>query len=274
MFSITQPEEPTNSKAVVILYGWFGALPKHLGKYAELYAKQLSCIAIHGTISNSAVLFRIESEIISAATESVQKAAKVIRELETKTGKRLPVIVHYFSNGGAYVFEYLEQVIQTSKTDEFDGSVEEKEDFKLVAERMKTEGCEIADSSPVYMHTSSALGAIDVAVPSLPARITSKASFLYHVAKTNFAAKLAKKDIDAVKFWKNMQNNALCTRQAFIYSTKDHLTDPEKLESLIDERKKRGGKVSVLKFDDSDHVMHLKKHPKEYVGFLIQMMSA
>ena len=66
-------------------------------------------------------------------------------------------------------------------------------------------------------------------------------------------------------FWNDMLESDLCPRQAFVYSTSDRLTDCEKLEDLIEERKKRGIDVTtVLKFEDSDHVMHMRKHPKEY----------
>ena len=70
-----------------------------------------------------------------------------------------------------------------------------------------------------------------------------------------------------------MIENDLCLRQAFIYSTKDHITDSEMIDRLIEKRKERGIDVMCLKFDDSDHVLHLRKHPKEYSQLLDHVLK-
>ena len=49
-----------------------------------------------------------------------------------------------------------------------------------------------------------------------------------------------------------------------MYSTADVLTDSKNREEFIEARQKQGIDVTVLKFDDSNHVLHMKKHPKEY----------
>ena len=64
-----------------------------------------------------------------------------------------------------------------------------------------------------------------------------------------------------VIFWNNMMASELCQRQAFVYSSSDTITDPLKIDELIEVRKKRGVDVSVHKFENSSHVAHFKKYP-------------
>ena len=64
-------------------------------------------------------------------------------------------------------------------------------------------------------------------------------------------------------FWNNMREGRLCLRQAYIYSTADDITNVQQLEDLIENRKEFSN-VSVLKFEDSKHVLHMMKHPKSY----------
>lgn len=297
MFTVAAPDPSSATKAVVLMYGWLGAQPKHLQKYADMYVTQLSCTVIHGTASVTGVMLRDKNELAAAVTESVHKAALIIREIEkagedqesaesvsdnTTLSVRVPVIVHYFSNGGAYIAEQLENMIQDVKSG---GSLAESDtsntahsdnlnidDLKLVANRLQQTGCEIADSAPVYMHVGSAMHAITTAVPSLPLQLLVKTLFLASVTLKRCASYIAQKDSEPVMFWNNMIKSELCPRQAFIYSSADELTDAAKLDDLIILRKERGVKVSVLKFDDTNHVLHYKKYPKQYIDFVIQQI--
>ena len=74
-------------------------------------------------------------------------------------------------------------------------------------------------------------------------------------------------------YWNNMITSKLCTRQAFVYSSMDALTDSTKVDEFIEERKKRGVAVRVLKFDDSDHVLHLRKYPREYNDLIDKVLK-
>jgi hypothetical protein len=298
MFTVAAPDPSSATKAVVIMYGWLGAQPKHLQKYADMYVTQMSCTVIHGTASVTGVMLRDKNEMAAAVTESVQKAALVIREIEkagedqesadrvsdnTTSSVRVPVIVHYFSNGGAYVAEQLENMIQKAKSG---GSLAESDtssnsansdnliidDLKLVANRLQQTGCEIADSAPVYMHVGSAMNAITTAVPSLPRQLFVKTLFVSSVFLKRCASYIAREETEPVIFWNNMIKSELCPRQAFIYSSADELTDAAKLDDLIIMRKERGVKVTVLKFDDSNHVLHYRRHPKQYIDFVMQQI--
>ena len=298
MFTVTAPDpsSTTNTKAVVIIYGWLGAQPKHLQKYAEMYVKHLSCTVIHGTASVRGIMVRDKNELAAAVTESVHKAALIIREIELEKADhdhdhdhesaestsnsnsatvRVPVIVHYLSNGGAYLAEQLEQMIQKAKTGGLvvsDGHSDIIHDLKLVADRLQQKGCEIVDSAPAYMHAGSAMRAITIAVPFVPFRLLVKFLFWASGFLKGCASYITREESEPVMFWNNMIKSELCPRQAFIYSSADEVTDVAKLDDLIDLRKERGVKVSVLKFDDTEHVLHYKRYPKKYIEFVIQQV--
>jgi hypothetical protein len=101
-----------DTKAVVIMYGWFGAASKNLKKYAELYINhpQNKCAVVYGTVDKPTIITRNDAKLAAMVMDSVRKAVEIIRNVEsaaTDGGKDIPVVLHYFSNGGAFIVENL-----------------------------------------------------------------------------------------------------------------------------------------------------------------------
>eukprot|EP00540_Astrosyne_radiata_P002322 CAMPEP_0116840066 /NCGR_PEP_ID=MMETSP0418-20121206/10127_1 /TAXON_ID=1158023 /ORGANISM="Astrosyne radiata, Strain 13vi08-1A" /LENGTH=116 /DNA_ID=CAMNT_0004470269 /DNA_START=198 /DNA_END=548 /DNA_ORIENTATION=- len=67
-------------------------------------------------------------------------------------------------------------------------------------------------------------------------------------------------------FWDHVQNQTVGTRQAYIYSVSDKITDSVEIDKLIDYRRQHipNAQIIATKFDVSPHVMHYPSHPKEY----------
>ena len=62
-----------------------------------------------------------------------------------------------------------------------------------------------------------------------------------------------------------MREDPLEAQCLYLYSASDPLCDCEVLEALIDARKAGGrAEICCLKFDESEHVCHLREHAKEY----------
>ena len=141
---------------------------------------------------------------------------------------------------------------------------QDAEDLKAISKRLKTKGFEVLDSAPAYLYESTAYRVVDSSVPTLPLKLILKCLVYITILITKTASYVRKRERADNIFWKNMLESDLCQRQAFIYSTIDVMTDSEKLDEFIEARKKQGIDVTVLKFDDSNHVLHMKKHPKEY----------
>jgi hypothetical protein len=204
-------------------------------------------------------MFRIQSRLSDFAMESVREAAKLVKEQEELGNRNLPVHLHYFSNGGAFVVETLSLISQQRQYQEVLSS-SDKDDLRLVTDRLHNFGFEICDSAPAYLHPDSGLTAIDRGVTNALIRTVFKATFRVVLLLNSLKARP-----DRETFWENVINSELCKRQVFIYSTKDELTDHKMIDDLITKRKDRGIKVLLAcKFVDSEHVQHFRKYPVEY----------
>lgn len=282
LFNTVLPNDyPSSTKGVAIIYGWMGSIPKYVQKYADLYTTR-DWAVVYGTAPLVNVAVRDESALDKVAIESVVKASKIVREVETATEARndvtIPVILHYFSNGGAFVAESLARLIQEAKrTDDeeerssvaIDPVV--KQDLRFISDRLHHKGYEIIDSAPAYLYDSKLYHAIDTAIPNLFLRIPTKmAVFTIHIFNNNIVRKIQKKDSPAIEFWKNTIESDLCLNQVYIYSVKDSITVSKDIDELIEERKKLKPDVTIttVKFEDSEHVMHLRRYPKEYMEII------
>ena len=143
-------------------------------------------------------------------------------------------------------------------------NTEEGECLRFISKRLKTRGFEVLDSAPAYVYDDTARRVIDSSVQNLFFRIILKILISITIALMKTSAFIHKRENAAQVFWRNMLESDLCQRQAFVYSSIDKLTDAKKLGGFIEARRKHGIDVTVLKFDDSDHVLHMKKHPEEY----------
>lgn len=294
MFRVTTPRSsPAN--AVVIMYGWLGAKPKQVQKYADLYV-QRGCIVVYGTASIQTIMLRHESTMTAAVKESIQEAAKAIRRLETAMSNNndtthtstpsvtpssslmVPVVLHYFSNGGAFLAEKLYKLISSNEQKkDFAAAAAEADndngnaDLILVADRLATRGFEVADSAPTFLHERVYASALEQAIPNQPLLLGMSKSLLWLSLKFN---RMLGRESVQNEFWKNMITSNLCKRQAFIYSVADKLTDSKKIDELIETRKEQGVEIISVRCDDSDHVLHMRKYPKEYGELLDKVIVA
>ena len=277
---ILQPK-PIETKAVVIMYGWAGAATKNVKKYAELYAHHPThkCAVVYGTASISTVMSRHQSSLVSLLMDSVRKSVDIIHDVEkinaknNKKQRMIPVVVHYFSNGGAFMAETLDHMIKNINDSDSTNVMnrlspikqrDDVEDLKIISQRLQTNGYEVLDSAPAYIDEFLAFKVVDESVPNFPLRFIIKSLLVIKYVVNKVPNLLFGKEFISHVIWNNMIESELCQRQAFVYSTIDKLTDSKKLDEFIEIRQKRGIDVTVLKFDDSDHVMHMRKHPEEY----------
>ena len=194
----------------------------------------------------------------NCARDAVTAVAKVLRENE-KDGKKIPVLIHSFSNAGSFLVERLEVLIQQAQEDL---KCPCSEDLVFVGQRLNGE---IFDSCPAYPDIKLGFTSTNGVVFGNAIIMKVIVGLLFALAggiSMLFNYILGLPDVRWT-FWKNMREGRLCLRQAYIYSTADNITNVQKLEELIDNRKKFSN-VIVQKFDDSKHVTHMMKHPQVY----------
>ena len=287
MVEIVLPPQnhPSSTKAVVLMYGWVGAIPRHVKKYANLYAER-GCAVVYDIAPVMATMTRFAKPLDEVALRTIQKACEVIKYIEEQRGdnsnqSKVPVIIHYFSNGGAFVAERLDLLIKSVREDPTKTQQKKPEyideaatqNLLLISERCKELGYEVADSAPCYLYREAAANAINST--SLNFAVKALINTFIFIAHGGYALcnSILKHEQEAEVNWRNMIENDLCNRQFFIYSIIDHLADPVKIDDLIDARKKRGVAVQSVKFDDSDHVAHLVKHPTKYRQILDDILK-
>jgi hypothetical protein len=258
-------DQKTSPRAVVLLLGWWGARIKHLTKYAKLYQDR-NCLTVQAIAEKSAVLTHNNRSLDECALAAAAHIAKLLDEVDDE---KVPVIFHAFSNGGAYLIERLEILIQEARDGKNHG--ESNKALLLIGERLQGQ---VFDSAPAYPSAQSAVRAMSSVFTSSIMRalisilVTSHYYYdmiLHHV----FGYPNGRND-----FYKFMANSQLCLKQAYIYSAADDITDVKMLEELIASRQKISDDILVKKFDDSLHVQHLRMHEAAYNQVVDRFLEA
>jgi hypothetical protein len=96
--------------------GWWGAQPKHLDKYVELYQEILpSAAVIAGTASSTSILWKDDVKLKQFARLGLEATAATLVEHHNT---HLPILVHVFSNGGGYVWQQMMQLMDDDGPDD------------------------------------------------------------------------------------------------------------------------------------------------------------
>ena len=211
-------------------------------------------------------MFRRHAQLLETGMTALHAAVELLESLPEKT----PLVVHVFSNGGGTVLEALRNAMAEVAAGTFKGEPRDAVALRMLNSRIKAG---IFDSSPCYLYAGPGVRAISEAVPILPVRWLIQMSLLLLIG----ASTLISSSDPREEYWAHWARGPAapgCT-QLYIYSPLDTLCDVVKLEELIAARKHasdtdqstKGGKdgpVSTLRFEDTMHVAHLRKHPRQY----------
>jgi hypothetical protein len=306
-WTLSLPSNNTDDiKAIVVLIGWWGAEPRHLEKYAStIYRDDCQC--------SQAILTMNNASLSRYAKAGLEELASFLHEQHRDTSANVPVIVHMFSDGGGFVWQHMEKLLQEDLTtslkrrssqtnnmhhldaDDYDHDDDEGEaltstnsvdteatplhsntNFSLI--RNNLQGL-ILDSCPAYPTFQSLLGAIDKSgtfAGGCCLRCCAwvlKAFLVFgYFLESLWNLVVRRRPHRLLDYWNRFltPSDLLCRgRQAFIYSTADHITDAQHLQELIATlQQHEKTKISVLKFDDTDHVQHFRHHPEVYTQFV------
>ena len=306
--------EPRPAQAIVILMGWWGAQPRHLDRYVTLYQSILpSAAVVAGTASSTSILWYDTVQLRNFAQQGLEATATTFVEEQQKKStvpsttaiEPLPILVHVFSNGGAFVWHQMMDILEKAeKKDAMDTeySMNESEEIRTLRRRhvsyhhgrneeagshnqlvttqepspptisllRRNIQCQIYDSSPAYPSFNSGFAALEGS-----GMIRNR--WMLRIVKYVFVAvfwleacwdRFHKRPHRIMEFWRESMEKDWDIPQGFIYSLTDRMVDPDYLQDFIRERQKRSSNVSILKFEDSPHVQHLRYHPDEYQNFV------
>jgi hypothetical protein len=279
-------KHPTPRAYVVLGFG--GAQRRHMEKYAMLY-NRMGCFTLTGTASNYS-LFVNPTSIDDFACDAIRQLAKLIPETEEKKEEeevklprptissineralQIPVVMHIMSNGGAFVVSRINEMLINQRKNDACTSSNTSRDLELLTTRLKG-GCQIFDSAPCYLDSRACFNVIKHLIPNPIFGIPLALIFSLNYYIASIISRFVRKPTFGETFWKSMIEDNNCDLQAYIYSCNDDITNSTKLEELIGERRRRGVKVLVKHFPDSQHVQHLRLHGLEYLDFVESVLT-
>ncbi|CCD66244.1 Transmembrane protein 53 [Caenorhabditis elegans] len=242
-------------KPVILMVGWAGANPKHIDKYIKVYNDEgyrvvsLCPPCYHYSIPNSRVGFYM---------------SPLFRAIDAKPGDfrsfaKCPIIVHSFSMNG------VRGLISFWKWTEAEEKPQLRERIKGI----------IFDSAPSRPYGKQDATAMVISTPPIDAferwiseqtRISVLTWFL------NLRAYLQIPLLTMVPFLRSfvsiyyyLQTHiALPRDQLYLYSKADTMIKAKHVEKFIEKQKEKGNSVTAIDFVDSEHVAHIRTHPKDY----------
>jgi Eukaryotic protein of unknown function (DUF829) len=176
------------------------------------------------------------------------------------TSSDVPLLIHSFSNGGAFLLEEMEQQLQQGRLQKTNSAYK----YEFLASRMKN-GCQLFDSCPCYIRP---IWDTKYYSSSFPHPQWYKCSRLVYTAVASLSLTLwctctlswHRPD----QFWKRMLQSNVCLHQIFIYTTTDLLSDAASMDRFINNRRAQNVECTVYRYDDSDHCRLNRDHPEAY----------
>ncbi|XP_017778747.1 PREDICTED: transmembrane protein 53-like [Nicrophorus vespilloides] len=227
---------------VILLFGWAGCQDKYLAKYSKIYEEK-GLITLR-YIAPVKCLFWKRYHMITIG----QKLVKLLLDLNFETH---PVIVHCFSNGGAFLYQNFSMALENSP------------------KPIQVKGV-IFDSAPgrrrilsLYKAISAILGGSMLYNFPMSFLITMVCSMIWICEIINKYIN-RKKSFQSDPFEK-LKCESNKWPQHFIYSKADDLIPFQDVEHFSKHREKMGIEVSSVCFDKSPHVKHYSHHRENYI---------
>lgn len=253
----------TKPRAILVLLGWWGAKRRHLAKYAEIYNADCQTVLV---ICDSVAFLgmgRFDKFIDSCARQTMRTVVTLLKREERFAD--LPVVTHAFSNGGAYVVYLMEQYIRRAESYKLGSSDRE---WMLLSNHWRAQ---LLDSAPAWpgLETSVAAAKGIFRNPLLRLVVTITIHLVTLIEDILLRGLLRRSD------WRTDYTDAvsasLVDYQAYIYSPADEVTDFRSLEKVIQSSQSKV--VATKRFEDSNHVEHMRKHPEAYRQFCCDFLT-
>jgi hypothetical protein len=230
----------SSRRPLVVLSGWLGCQPRSLRRYAELYKRLgldvVTCIATPHMVVRASQSSPFLSEE-SALKGSIQALSWDIFQ---NVQERHVWFFHAFSNGGCFVWEQVRMIVEHQSA-------------------TKPAGV-IFDSAPANYH-----GKDNLAKAFTYCSWTEQAAMRLQVLWGG-APMRQEREARAQLFWNTLRHDEWNTRQLYLCSHDDALTDFKDLAELVRYRQELLGKdrVWLKDWESSPHCTHLLKHPESY----------
>lgn len=271
----------TGPKAVALVLGPLGASPRGtLDGFGKMYQER-HCTIVAATSPVTRFFFTQHRMLKPTAVAVLQETVQALQETAPET----PLVVHLFSNGGAFLLEEIELVMNEVKNDTSPPSTPEEsailswEDVELIRQRMEYQ---FYDSCPCYLHMLWDLSPYFQDAFPLPAwnPLFRKLYFLGSAFSLTLWCTVTGSGARSRQFWDRMQPpRSYCPHQIYVYTTADRLTDATRIDELIATRRRQPlephpDTITVRRYDDAGHCTLYRDHPEDYHEVLDEALAA
>ena len=243
---------------LVLIIGWANCRQNQVARYSEIYEKQ-GCTTI-SVSSCQAYKFAIFYELFVNDTKIVIDAMK--SQLDLCCNR--PVFLHLFSGSGPYMYiNILHYYYQIGK------------DQVQLAKLQKAKGEIIPNirgvvyDSPVIEHTAKSVAAtLNVGVTD-----TTLLSMIGLFSDMVFRCIVRYNGMLGIIYSQILKRAPILLPQLYLYSKVDHVSPYKDIAEFIKYQKSVGAGVKSKMWDDSHHVEHFRKYPKEYEDLVISFIK-
>jgi hypothetical protein len=209
-------------------------------KYAAIYT-DMQCATLTGVANNRAILIKDDEALHQYAQKRLTDVSRLLQD-----NNKLPVIFHMFSNGGGFVWEQMERLLEhpdnhdylhpkksVESIDTEETPLHSNTNLSLVRKNIRGQ---IFDSCPAYPTMKTVMAALElsgIAKQSLLLLVALKLFMLVFFLLESMRNFVCRKNHPLIVYWNQLLNSDICRRQAFIYSTSDTATDPSHLQDFI-----------------------------------------
>ena len=252
-----------NPRAVAIVLGHLGSSESTLERYAKYYTDR-NCSVVASASPPSQ--FMLNKSLRSTAEDCLIETSKILQGTSDTT---VPVVVHSFSNGGAFLLENIQVIFYDGVANEDNNAAADaatrRQSFELVKSRL-ARGYIWYDSCPCYIRlvwdTSGMTNSFPVQRWSSPYRTLYTMGAMCGLTLWETCTISWHRP---TVFWNRMKEMyRLCNKEIFMYTTADLASDASKVDELIRERQNQGSDEKIYRFEDSGHCKLDKDHPEEY----------
>lgn len=294
-------------RAVAVVLGHLGATHAQLDALSDLYVRRgcwvvaARCPPVSFFMAQHGWLRPVAAQVVAETATLVRRDAAEVKVLSTTSttteadedAPALPVVVHLFSNGGAFLLEELGRGGCSQEEEEEDHPPRrpDNDDWALFRRHVR-HGYLFYDSCPCYLHVPWRLfgGGGDGNEAAAAAASSFWRDAFPFPGWTPWARKLYLAAASAClgmwclltgstsrprDFWNAMSRPPLdVAHLVYFYTTDDKVTDASRIDALVEEQKKRrlmqrgtsddAPHVTVHRHEDSGHVRLCWDHPDEY----------
>jgi Eukaryotic protein of unknown function (DUF829) len=210
--------------------------------------------------------FLLNRNLQSIAQEVLHQTSMALLQASPQPLQQIPIIIHSFSNGGAFLQEAIELELGKGNMQQHTQRTAQEKNYEKIRCGMKI-GYQFFDSCPCYIRMIWDTSYFTKSFPN--EHLPTWVRYLYTLGSALALSTWCILTLSwhrPQQFWNRMIHSTICTNhQIFMYSTTDLLTDAAAMDRFIETRRQQYGvNCTVYRYNDSNHCQFHIDHPNEY----------